>query len=181
MKGGFEGTGLLKEGVDRFWRQDRGRGHLPVPCPGRAKGALWFESEDNEAGKREGKENGSRKRQKKRQGKKVLSTSAKIKGQKPPGISIFHFQRMENFLLIWVRCWEHPLRSRGDTEIHQTSRGASAPGGFSEAFGGPGASVGLRRGQNLGKEIEEGSQGGVACRYGKQWERRDGIGLGTEG
>lgn len=50
------------------------------PVQGRAKGALWFESEDNEAGKREGKETGSRKRQKKGERKKALSSSAKRKG-----------------------------------------------------------------------------------------------------
>lgn len=71
---------------------------------------------------------------------------------------------MESSSLSWVRRWEHPLRNRGGTEIHQASRGASAPGGFSEAFGGPEALVGLRRGQNLGKEIEEGSQG-LGCMW----------------
>lgn len=83
---------------------------------------------------------------------------------------------MESCSLSWVRCWECALRKRRDTEIHQASRGASAPGGFSKAFGGPGALMGLRRGQNLGKEIEEGSQG-LGCMWvwqtmGKEgWDR----------
>lgn len=65
------------------------------------------------------------------------------------------------------------MRRRGDTETHQTSREASAPAGSSEAFGGPGALVGLRRRQNLGKEIEEGSQG-LGCR--QMWQK-----MGKEG
>lgn len=72
MKGCFEDTALLKEGVDRFWRLDRGRGHLPVPCPGRARGAVFgLGLKTMKAGKRGGKETGRRKGQKKREGKKI--------------------------------------------------------------------------------------------------------------
>ena len=63
----------------------------------------------------------------------------------------------------WGRCWECPLRKRGGRETHLARRGASAPGSFSEALSGHGALVGLRRGQSVGKEMEEGSHQGLGC------------------
>lgn len=70
MKGCFEDTGLLREGVDRFWGHDRGRGHLPVPCPGRAKGAVFGLSlETMKLAKGKGKRPGAEKGRRKGKGK----------------------------------------------------------------------------------------------------------------
>lgn len=121
-------------------------------------GSLQFESGDNEPGRRGGKETGSRKRQMKKGREKIpehLSKTNKhtnknqTNKQKKPKKKVkkpqvLAFQRMENCSLSWVRHWDCPLRRRrrGDTEIHQASRGAQAPGGFSEAFGGLGLWLG---------------------------------------
>ena len=71
--GCLEATAPLKEGVDRLLGHDKGRGeHLPVPCLGRAKGALFSLSlKTMKASKEGGQETGDRKRGKKTEGKKT--------------------------------------------------------------------------------------------------------------
>lgn len=88
-------------------------------------------------------------------GKKPWAAQQKEKVKKCQALA---FQRMENCSLSWVRCWEHPLRRRRDTDSPGKQRGFS-PRWLQRGFRWPWALVELRRGQNLRKEIEEGSQG----------------------
>lgn len=78
MKSCFEDTGLLKEGVDRFWGGVENISQCSAQ--GGQKGTLWFESEENEVGKGERKRLGAEKGRRKGNGKKkALSSSAKRK------------------------------------------------------------------------------------------------------
>lgn len=123
------------------------------------------------AGKVGGAETGSRKRQKKRERKKPYSSSAKKKRLKTPTISFPEDGKLQLEL-------GEALRTSTEKERrHRDSPGKQR--GFSSSWlqrGSRCALVGLRRGQNLGKEIEEGSQG-LGCMWvwqmmGKEgWDR----------